>query len=190
MSSPPITELLRQLHDGEGDSANLLAEAVHGKLEAIARRELAARFGARSDALTIEPGVLADDAFMKLLDQDLSFENRRHFFAYATRIMVRALIDYHRERSAQKRGGGLLKVTLTRVGDESGPVVDVEELPPLLEELQELDERKAEIAQLRVFWGMTIPEIAQLLELSESTVKRDWRFTHRWLANRLRPETA
>ncbi|REJ84128.1 MAG: hypothetical protein DWQ36_17010 [Acidobacteria bacterium] len=186
MSSPPITELLRELREGRGASAERLAEAVHGKLQAIAQRELAARFGGRSDQLTIEPGVLADDALMKVLDLQGDFANRRHFYAYATRIMVRALIDYHRQRTAQKRGGGMVRVTLTRVGDEQASSVDVEQLPPLLDELRELDERKAEIVQLRVFWGMTVAEVAEVMQVSPSTVDRDWRFAQRWLANRLR----
>jgi RNA polymerase sigma factor (TIGR02999 family) len=100
--------------------------------------------------------------------------------------MVRALIDYHRQRTAQKRGGDLVRVTLTRIGDAGAPSVDVEKLPPLLEELHALDERKAEIVQLRVFWGMTIGEVAEVMEISASTVDRDWRFAQRWLANRLR----
>ena len=71
--------------------------------------------------------------------------------------------------------------------EDGAAPINVDALPPILEELRGLDERKAEIVQLRVFWGMTVPEVAELLEISQSTVDRDWRFAHRWLANRLRP---
>lgn len=186
MPSPPITELLQDFRAGEGDAVDRLVEAVHGKLQAIAQREISSRYGRRAQALTIEPGVLADDALMKLLRQQPHFENRRHFFAYATRIMVRALVDYQRERSAQKRGGGLMRVTLSRVDGEAAEAVSIEELQPALEELEALDERKAEIVRLRVFWGLTVAELSQLLEISPSTVDREWRFSLRWLGNRLR----
>lgn len=187
MSSAPITELLRDLRSGEGDAVDRLVEAVHGKLQAIAQREMSQRYGRRAQALTIEPGVLADDALMKVLGQQPSFENRRHFFAYATRIIVRALIDYQRERSAQKRGGGLMRVTLSRVAGEAESSVGIEELHLALQQLEELDERKSEIVQLRVFWGMTVNEVAELLEISPSTVDREWRFSLRWLGTRLQP---
>ncbi len=185
-SPAAITQLLSDLESGKQGSADRLAEAVHAKLQAIAQRELRSRYGAGADALTIEPGVLADDAVMKVLDGKGSFENRRLFFGYATKIMVRALIDHHRHRSALKRGGDTPSITLTRIGDERA-TVDVEALPPLLEELQALDQRKAEVVQLRVFWGMTVPEVSTVLDISPSTVDREWRFAHRWLARRLKP---
>ena len=188
-SAPPITELLHRVASGESGDVNRLATAVLDRLRAIAHREMDARHSGPLDALTIEPAVLANDALMKLLDVSPDFENRRHFFAYATTIMVRALVDHQRERQAQKRGGDRLRVSLSRLGrDGQDPTVEIETLPPILEELAQLDPRKAEVVQLRAFWGMTISEIAEILELSPSSVDRDWRFARRWLATRLSPE--
>jgi len=138
-------------------------------------------------AMTLEPGVLADDALLKILSNSSSFENRRMFFAYATRIMVRELLNHLRQRRAQKRGGDWVRVTLTSAKEgEPGLAVDVEQMPEVLDELRELDARKADVVELKVFWGMTVPEIAETLEVSASTVDREWRFAQRWLARELR----
>lgn len=196
--SPPITRLLEELRaaqqrqsadePGAATAADELARAVHANLERIAARELTRHHGGRAGALTIEPGVLADDVLLEVIRNDSSFENRRMFFGYVTRIIVRALIDHQRRRNAKRRGGGLMRVTLTSVEDdhEADLAVDVEQLPPILEELRALDPRKADVVELRVFWGMTVPEIAETLEVSPSTVDREWRFAQRWLARELR----
>lgn len=182
----PITQLLQALERGEELDSERLAEAVLDRLRAIAHHEIRARSAKPVEALTIEPGVLASDALMKVLGKRPRFDNRRHFFAYATQIMVRALIDYQREKRAQKRGGDLVRVTLSHLADSGAESVEVDALPPILEELRALDERKAEIVQLRVFWGMTVAEVAATLQISESTVDRDWKFAKRWLSTQIR----
>jgi RNA polymerase sigma factor (TIGR02999 family) len=177
-----ITGLLRQMAEG-GDVAPQLVAAVIERLERIAHRELAARNHGGLDGLTLEPRIFAHDALLGLIDQCRPFDNRRHFFAYATQIMIRAIIDYRRGRKAQKRGGELVRVSLTEMHEHT---VEIEEVPPILSELDGLDQRKADIVRLRVFWGAGNEEIAELMGLSLSTIERDWRFTKRWLATRLR----
>ena len=145
------------------------------------------RNAGRLDGLTLEPRVLADDALLQILASPITFENRRHLFAYASRIIVRAMIDYQRARGAQRRGSDLIRVTLSGLA-ETTPIA-LERLPPVLDELARLDPRQAEGVQLRVFWGGTTEQIAQVLGVSTSTVERDWRFARRWLAVRLRPGT-
>ena len=184
---PAITGLLQQLADGDDSVGSKLAAAVIDKLERIAHRELADRNRGAIDGLTLEPGMFVHDALLKLIDQPLPFANRRHFFAYATQIMVRSMVDYYRARQAQKRGGDLLRVSLSAVMEQA---VEFDELPPALEELSRLDARKADVVRLRVFWGANNNEIAELLTLSPSTVERDWRFSKRWLAARLRSAAA
>ncbi|MEM1180177.1 MAG: ECF-type sigma factor [Acidobacteriota bacterium] len=186
-SPDPITEHLHGVARGESESADRLAAAVLDQLRAIARREMAVRGGGPVRALTLEPGMLASDALMKIFENRPEFENRRHFFAYTTQVMVRALIDYQRQRQAKKRGGDQVRVTLSGLGGDGPAAVDVETLPPVLARLGALDARKAEVVQLRVFWGMTVSEIAALLETSPSTVDREWRFARRWLATQLHP---
>ncbi|MEE4639247.1 MAG: ECF-type sigma factor [Wenzhouxiangella sp.] len=186
MDDQPITRLLAAAAEGHARADDRLIHAVVGRLEQIAAREMAAGNRGGLDGLTLEPRMLAHDALLKILDRPLEFENRRHFFGYATRVMARALIDYQRRRNAQKRGGPQLKVTLAEIAEEG--VFDADDVPAALEELEALDPRKAELVGLRVFWGASMSEIADLLEISESTAERDWRFARRWLATRLSEE--
>lgn len=183
MNDQPITQLLSRAARGDKGADSRLIAAVVQRLEQIAGREMAACNNGRVDGLTMEPRMLAHDALLKILERPIEFENRRHFFAYATSVMSRAMIDYQRRRRAQKRGGEQLRVTLTDVTSDVD--YDLAAVPPALEELAELDARKAELVNLRVFWGMNMREIAELLEISESTAERDWRFSRRWLGARL-----
>jgi len=113
----------------------------------------------------------------------VEFENRRHFFSYATSVMSRAIIDYQRRRNAQKRGGDQQRLSLSRVS--AGIDMDLFDIPEALEELRQLDPRKAELVGLRVFFGANMSEIAEMLKISLSTAEREWRFARRWLAQRL-----
>jgi len=183
MDDQPITRLLAAAADGESRADDRLIQAVVGRLEQIAAREMAAGNRGGLDGLTMEPRMLAHDALLKILDRPVKFENRRHFFGYATQVMARALIDYQRRRNAQKRGGAHLKVTLADLAEEEA--FDVDDVPAVLKELETLDPRKAELVGLRVFWGASMAEIADLLEISLSTAEREWRFARRWLMARL-----
>ena len=183
MTDAPITQLLDRAARGDRGADEALVAAVVGQLERIARGQLAAGNRGGLDGLTMEPQMVAHDALLKLIEQPVAFENRRHFFAYATQVMARAIIDYQRKRGAQKRGGDLQQVTLSWVADASD--FDLLEIPEVLRELEALDPRKAELVGLRVFWGATMEEAAELLEISLSTAERDWRFARRWLAGRL-----
>ncbi len=183
MNDQPITQLLSAAAQGDpGADAKLIAAVVQ-RLEQIASREMAACNNGRVDGLTMEPRMLAHDALLKILERPREFENRRHFFSYATSVMARAMIDYQRKRHAQKRGGDQLRVTMSDISADSD--FDLSEVPTVLTELEALDPRKAELVGLRVFWGASMAEIADILDISESTAERDWRFARRWLAARL-----
>ena len=184
MSDEPITQLLGAAARGDRQADDALVCAVVGQLERIARSQLAAGNRGGLDGLTMEPQMVAHDAILKLFENPVEFENRRHFFAYATQMMSRAIIDYQRKRSAQKRGGDAQRVTLSGLSDE-GSALDLFDLPSALSELESLDARKAELVGLRVFWGATMEEAAEILDISVSTAERDWRFARRWLAGRL-----
>jgi len=186
MSDAPITMLLARAARGDRDDDERLIAAVVGELERIAGRELAAGNRGNLDGLTMEPRMMAHDALMKIFDQPVEFENRRHFFAYATRVMNRAIIDYQRRRRARKRGGDHRRLGLSMVS--AGVEMDLFEIPEALERLHELDARKAELVALRVFFGAEMAEIADMLGISLSTAERDWRFSRRWLARHLAHE--
>ena len=183
MDDQPITRLIAAAAHGDRLADDRLIHAVVGRLEQIAAREMAAGNRGGLDGLTMEPRMLAHDALIKILDRPLEFENRRHFFAYATQVMARAIIDYQRRRHAHKRGGAQRKVSLSELIEDAP--FDLSDVPAALQELEALDPRKAELVGLRVFWGASMSEIAEILDISESTAERDWRFARRWLVARL-----
>lgn len=181
----PITLLLARAARGDREVDDALAAAVVERLEQIASREMALRNNGGLHGLTIEPAMLAHDALLKILEQPQEFENRRHFFAYATQIMANAMISHLRRRNAAKRGGGQIAVTLSAVVDTDALDFELDEMPAALRELEALDQRKADLVGLRVFWGASMEEAAELLGVSLSSAERDWRFARRWLAARL-----
>lgn len=182
-----ITRLFGKAAGGDPEAFERVVELVHGELVAMARRQMHARFGGL-DGLTLEPTAIVNETLLKLLPEPPEFVNRRHFFAFASTVMRRVLIDYQRSRSRAKRGGGALKVTLTDLGADAAaePDTDAADMAELLENLEALDARKCEVVQLKIFWGFEMPEIADTLEVSLSTVERDWRFSRAWLARELR----
>ncbi len=181
-----ITVLLRRAAAGDSTATDDLLAAVYARLEQVAKQQMRAQHGPMRGDLTLEPQALVHDTLLKLLNAPRDFANRRHFYSFATKVMIRVLQDYQRARRAKKRGGHLVRVTLSHVGSVgSDPEIEVDELPPILAKLEKHDQRKAEVVRLRVFWGLEMPEIAQVLGASLSTVERDWRFARHWLAARL-----
>jgi RNA polymerase sigma factor (TIGR02999 family) len=160
-------------------------ELVYADLEQLAQGKMRRQFGPNLDALTLEPAALVHETYLRLLQQRKGFENRQHFFAVANRILFRVLMDYHRSRAAQKRGGGQVRVTLTGLSAADQPVTDIPTMIDVLDRLQALRPRHAEIVKLRVFWGMEMKEIAETLGVSVSTVEKDWRFARAWLRTQL-----
>jgi RNA polymerase sigma factor (TIGR02999 family) len=186
--SPEITRLLERAEAGSAEATDELMRAVYADLERIANKHLRRQFGAQVNAITLEPAALVNESFMKLVRQRASFGNRGQFFAIATRIMLRVLIDYRRRRDAAKRGGRsriLLSLDEQRVaaGGSAPSTIEVEDLVGALENLETLDARKADVVRMRIVWGMNNDEIAESLDVSPSTVERDWRFAQAWLAN-------
>jgi RNA polymerase sigma factor (TIGR02999 family) len=186
-----ITHLLRRMDAGEAQAADELMRMVYQDLERIAASHLRKQFGDRAGQITLEPAALVNESFLRLIKQRKSFDNRGQFFAIATKVMLRVLIDYRREKLTAKRGGTHTRLTIPvdyqseagGGGAEHG--IDVEALAAALDQLERLDNRKAEIVKMRVVWGMTIPEISQTLEISPSSVDRDWRFAKAWIADEI-----
>ena len=184
-SDEPITVLLQMAERGDEAALERAIAGIYEDLRGRARSYLA-RF-ANGRAVTLQPTVLVNETYLKLLKQNTRFANRGHFLAIATRIMLRVLIDFQRRRAADKRGGGQIAVTLTGIATDSGdPATGVLALADALEQLDKLDERKARIVKLRAIWGFEMQEIADTIGASLSTVERDWRFARSWLATQLR----
>lgn len=180
-----ITLLLQRAAEGDARSLEELTEAVYAELERTASAQMRARYGGELAGLTLEPAALVNETLLRLIDTPRSFDNRRHFYAFATKVMLNVLRDYQRRRGAEKRGGGQVRLTLGALDVErrlESPPSDVE---THLEELERLDERKAEVVRLRVFWGMENEEVARTVGVSRATVERDWAFARAWLIARL-----
>lgn len=176
-----VTRWLQAAAAGDSEAAGRVAAWAYDELERLAAQRLRREFG-RAD-VTLEPAAVVNETFLKLLRSPVVFANRRHFFAFVSKAMLRVLIDYQRARSADKRGAERVRVTLSgaQVGD-SGLPIDVLAFDQALERLEAADPRKAEVARLRALWGLSMDEIAAVLEISEPTVRRDWRFARTWLA--------
>ncbi len=183
-----ITLLLREVDEGREGALDELMELVYAELERMARSYLRRHFGDRAEAISLEPAALVNESFLKLIRQRSTYDNSGHFFSIASRVMLRVLIDYRRQRAATKRGGGRAQITLAldehQIAGRERPTagVEVEQLADALEELESLDTRKADIVKMRVIWGLDLEQVGKALDLSVSTVSRDWRFAKAWLS--------
>jgi RNA polymerase sigma factor (TIGR02999 family) len=195
-----ITQILQDVQAGRTGAPEELVAALYDELRAVARRDLA---GERVNH-TLQPTALVNEAWMRLFPdsekkgddekpgQVNGFENRAHFFAAASTAIRRVLADHARRRQAEKRGGALGRVPLEEV-DVGGPVrsEDVLALDEALERLAVFAPEQARIVEMRFFGGMTTPELARALSISESTVQRHWRLARAWLRGELEdPKTA
>lgn len=184
-----ITLLLRAIDSGDASAHDRLMQAVYEDLERIASSHLRKRFGGRAGQLTLEPCALVNESYLRLIRQRKGFDNRGQFFAIATKVMLRVLTDYRRGAARLKRGEGLrvgLSVDVVdAAGAESTAIVDAETLGVIFDELDRLDPRTAEIAKMRVVWSMTVPEVAEALDISPSSVDRGWRFAKAWIGEEL-----
>jgi len=177
-----LTQLLRRLRSGDEDAAAQVASAAYGELHKIASRCLRRE----RPGHTLQPTALVNEAFLKLVGNTRAeWRDRAQFYGVAARLMRRILVDYARKRSAGKRGGGH-KVTL-----EENLVLHEERLEDVLgvdealERLEALDARQGRIVELRFFSGLTVEEIAEVMQISAPTVKREWSSAKAWLHREL-----
>lgn len=183
--SPEITELLIRLEGGDDPRVvDQLFPLVYDELRRIARAQMRRE---RPDH-TLRATALVNEAYLKLVDQTrVAWQNRAHFFAIAARAMRRILVDYARTRSREKRGGGWERVTLEGVESDAGSELDeLLELDEALTRLGEVDPRQAQVVEMRFFAGVSMEEIAKVLNVSAATVDRDWRSARAWLSVELR----
>jgi len=180
-SASEVTTLLKDWRSGDAGALDQLTPLIYDDLRRIASRHLRSERSGH----TLQATALVNEAFARISEADLSFQDRAHFFAVAARMMRRILTDYGRARNSQKRGGGIAPITLQddRVGAAANS--DIVDLDEALEKLAALDERKSDILVLHFFGGMTYDETAEALKISAATVDRDLRLAKAWLANEL-----
>lgn len=135
----------------------------------------------------LQPTALVHEAYLRLVDQrHPNWQNRAHFFAIASEMMRRILVDHARRRKVAKRSGEWTRVTLDEAVAQCNPrEVDVLDLDLALCELASLDQRKSRVAELRFFGGLSLDEIAHALDVSRATVERDWQVGRAWLFRRV-----
>ena len=135
----------------------------------------------------LQPTALVNEAYLRLVDlQQVNWTDRMHFFYMSARLMRRVLVDFARARLSQKRGGGAVLVALDPqlpVSDESD--ASVLALNDALEALEQFDQRKSQVVELRFFAGLSVKETAKVLKISPDTVMRDWRLAKAWLSREM-----
>lgn len=182
-ASGEVTELLHRLKAGDKSASGQLLVLVYNELRGMAnacmRRE-------RIDH-TLQPTALVHEAWLRLIDRrEWNMENRAHFFAIAAQVMRRILIDHARVAKAEKRGRDYAVVPLDNAmaiaAEHPDQLLDVHRA---LERLEALDPRRAKLAEMRFFGGLSIDEIAGVFGVTERTVDRQWRAARAWLGKEL-----
>jgi RNA polymerase sigma factor (TIGR02999 family) len=167
-----VTQLLERARGGDSGARDLLFTQIYAELQKLARHKL----GRESTLTQLDAPSLVHEAYLRLSQQpELPGHNRQMFFAYAATVMRSVIVDYVRSRNALRRGGDVQMVTLTS-GDQEVVFKDlqIDTLDSALSALRQVDARCHQIVEMRYFAGLTIEEIADVLELSPATVKRDW----------------
>lgn len=176
-----LTQLLIAWSQGDANALEQLAPLVYAEL-----RKLAHRYMNRERAgHTLQTTAVVHEAFLRLLgNPQENWQNRAHFYAIAAQMMRRILVDYARANLRAKRGGETIRVALE---DIDAPVTepalnpDVIALDEALEKLAEIDPRRSRVVELRFFGGLSVEETAQVLQVAQDTVVRDWRVAKAWL---------
>ena len=174
-----VTQLLLAWNEGNSGALDQLMPLVYDELHRMARRYM------RQERVghTLQATALINEAYVRLIDaQAVQWKNRAQFLGIAAQLMRRILVDFARERGYQKRGGGAQQVSLEEALIASpGLGEDFVILDEALSALSALDQRKGRVVEMRFFAGLTEKEIAEVLSISEETVRRDWRFAKTWL---------
>jgi len=182
-STIALTELLHAWRAGEADAHAALNQHIYAALKRMARQ----RIGPGAAAGTLHPTDLVHEAVARMLDSDVDWNSRAHFYALAALQMRSVLVDHARRRSAAVRGGGVAAVTLD---DGLAALDDDQQLLDLHEALQRLaahDQRTARVLELTYFGGLTAAQVAAVVEVSVATVERDLQFGRTWLRRALQP---
>jgi RNA polymerase sigma factor (TIGR02999 family) len=167
-----------------------LIPVVHGELRRLAQIHMRGERPGR----TLQPTALVNEVYLRLAGlQAIGWRDRAHFFAMASRLMRRVLVDAARARGADKRGRSIVKVSIDEargVDSRQDEEPDLLALDEALTALEVADERKARVVELRFFGGLTVEETAAVLDLSVETIARDWRFAKLWLRREISKRVA
>ena len=185
--SDNYTQLLKSAQSGDRQSLDDFLPLVYDELKKIAAYKLSLE----RHNHTLQPTALVHEAYLRLIDQhSVDWKNRSHFFAIASEMMRRILVNHAESRNSKKRGEGQTLISLDEIDFAGGKPdehdeVDLIFLDTALNELVEFDETQAKIVEMKFFGGLTNEEVAEVLGVSDSTIKREWRIARAWLTTKL-----
>ena len=181
-----VTLILNALEQGDDKAVDRLLPAVYQELRQLAAQKLSSE----RPGHTLQATALVHEAYLRLVGLDgQSFKSRAYFFGAAAEAMRRILIDNYRRKQSSKRGGNRNRVELE--SDDlaiEAPSEDLAALDEALTEFEKIDHPKAQLVKLRYFAGLTLEEAATLMNISESTAKRHWKFARAWLFGKIHPQ--
>jgi RNA polymerase sigma factor (TIGR02999 family) len=173
-----VTQLLIDWSEGDQAALDRLMPIVHDELYRIAQRHMRRERAGH----TLQATALINEAYLKLVNQQISWENRAHFFGIAARLMRQILVDHARGRNYAKRGGKQIQVSLAHVeaiaDSDSANIIALDDA---LKSLAAIDPQQCRIVELKFFGGLTINEIVEVIGVGHSTVERDWNMARAWL---------
>lgn len=178
-----VTRILERLAKGDPGAHEALVPLILGDLRKLAHHYI------RNERIghTLQPTALVNEAYLRIAGmRGMNWESRAHFIAVAATLMRRILVDYARKRRVRPEGNSTEPISVdVRGGLDAGQAAEIVAVDRALEMLAELDARQARIVEMRFFGGLSIDEIASVLQLSDRTVKRDWALAKIWLRDQL-----
>jgi len=186
---PELAEISLGVHQlgvdqGDGRAVDRLFTLLYNDFRHLAKSYLSRE----APAHTLQPTALVNEAYLKLIDQkQVDWKNRSHVLAVGAIAMRRILVNHAIAAGRQKRGGSAARVTFHEDLICAERDLDVLAVNQALHDLAKLNERHAKLVELRIFGGLSISEVAEILRVSVSTIEKDWRFCSAWLKNALRP---
>jgi RNA polymerase sigma-70 factor (ECF subfamily) len=179
------TLLLGKINSGDAQATRELLTLLYDELRTLAARQ----FRGQAAGHTLQPTVLVHEAFLRLVGHSgAEWKDRKHFFAVAATAMRQILVNHARARNTDKRGGGAPRPVLLNeeVVGAPGQDLDLLDLNDAMEKLAAIDPRKHRVVELRFFAGLAVPEVADVLGLSVTTIESEWRAARAWLSTELR----
>jgi RNA polymerase sigma-70 factor, ECF subfamily len=179
-----VTQLLKAMHAGDAQAAESLLPLVYAELHRLAKGYMRRE---RPDH-TLQATALINEAYLKLVGEDIDWNSRAHFIGLAANVMRRVLVDYARAHNAEQRGGGLQRVEMQdELAISAAQLDEVEHLDEALKKLEKENPRQARVVELRYFGGLSVEQIGAMLQIAPRSVKRDWALARIWLFRQLRP---
>jgi len=179
-----VTQLLKAMHDGNSAAADRLLPLVYSELHRLAQAYMRRE---RPDH-TLQATALINEAYLRLIGEDIDWNSRAHFIGLAAHVMRQVLVDYARQHNAERRAGGLRRVEMhDDLAISPDRLDEVASVDQALTQLATQNPRQARVGELRYFGGLSVEQIAKVLDVSPRSIKRDWSLARIWLFRQMRP---